>query len=492
MPHPTSHPIHRRHAMPRGLTGATLLLLLTGCVAVGPDYAPPVANAPAGWHSATEQAGIAVTATSPAALSNWWTVFNDPVLTGLMQKAATGNTDLRQAMARVREARARQGISRADRLPALTASGAASSSKGSEEVGSGASRELFSAGFDAVWELDLFGGKRRAEEAAAADLEASEADLRDVLVSLLAEVARNYLEVRTLQTRLAIAAENLQAREETASLTRLRLESGLIAEIEMEQAVTSLEQTRAQIPALEADLGQAANRLAVLMGEQPGSLTTLLADRRPIPTAPERLVIGIPAEVLNHRPDVRRAERQLAAQTARIGEATAALYPDLTLTGSIGLEALAATRLFNSSARTGSARAGLNWSLFDFGAIRRNIEVQSARQEQALGNYEGTILTALAEVENSLTAYDREQRRHLALTRAEAAAANGFAMARQQYEAGMIPFLTLLDSQRSLLAVQDQVATSNSAITAHLIALYKALGGGWTSPAAPTETDQQE
>ena len=484
----------RSHSRPRTsmLLAAALPLLVTGCMTVGPDYAPPTPNAPASWHAIAGRQGITESVATPAALSNWWTVFNDPVLTGLIQQAATGNTDLRQARARVREARARHGISRADRLPALTAGASAASSKGSEEAGSGASRELYAAGFDAAWELDIFGGKRRAEEAAAADLEASEADLRDVLVSLLAEVARNYLEVRTLQTRLAIAADNLQAREETAALTRQRLESGLIAEIEVEQAVASLEQARSQIPTLEADLGQAANRLAVLLGEQPGSLANVLAERQPIPIAPDRLVIGIPAAVLNHRPDVRRAERQLAAQTARIGEATAALYPDLSLAGSIGLEALAATRLFNSAARTASARAGLNWSLFDFGAIRQNIEVQNARQEQALGNYEGAILTALAEVENSLTAYDREQRRHLALTRAAAAAENGFALSRQQYEAGMIPFLTLLDSQRTLLAIQDQVATSGSAITANLITLYKALGGGWTPPAPQTDKDQQD
>lgn len=351
---------------------------------------------------------------------------------------------------------------------------------------------LYTAGFDAQWELDLFGGKQRAAEAATADFEASREDLLDVLVSLLAEVARNYLEVRTSQARLAIATENLQTRTETEALTRQRLATGLASQLEVEEAVASQAQAQARIPALEESLAQAANRLAVLIGAQPGSLTATLAKPQPIPAVPQQLVIGVPAAVLHHRPDVRSAERQLAAQTARIGEATAALYPDLTLSGSIGLEAFTPGRLFSGSADNSSSHAGLSWPLFDFGAIRQNIAVQNARQEQALGNYEGTILTALEEVENSLTAYDREQRRYQALLRAEKATKNSFAIARQQYQAGLASFFTVLDSQRSLLTIQDQVATSRSTVTANLISLYKALGGGWTSFAATGEKDQQD
>ena len=474
------------------LTGIILMLILSGCAAVGPDYTPPPTDAPADWHSVTDENGITVAATSSEELAHWWTVFNDPTLTGLIEKATTGNTDLRQAQARLREARARRGISEADRFPTFTASGAASSSKSSKELGSGTIRELYTAGFDAKWELDLFGAKRRALEAADADLEASREDLNDVLVSLLAEVARNYLEVRTYQTRLAIANENLCTREETAALTRQRKATGLASQLEVEQITAVLEQARAQLPALETGLRQAENRLTVLIGEQPGSLTDTLAQPQPIPAVPEQLLVGVPTEVLRHRPDVRRAERQLAAQTARIGVATAALYPDLSLSGSIGLEALTPGRLFNSDAQNSSARAGVSWSVFDFGAIRQNIEIQNAQQEQALINYEGTILTALEEVENSLTAYGREQHRYQSLLRAATATENSFVMARQQYEAGLINFLTVLDSQRSMLSTQDQVANSRSAITANLISIYKALGGGWTSAAAPNMNTQQD
>ncbi|MDH5298618.1 MAG: efflux transporter outer membrane subunit, partial [Desulfobulbaceae bacterium] len=428
--------------------------------------------------------GVKVSAVAPLELARWWKVFDDPVLTRLVEQAEAGNTDLRQARARVREARARRGISRAARFPAIDMSGSAASSHSSEETGSGATRELYAAGFDASWELDLFGAKRRAEEAAAADLDASQEDLHDVLVSLLAEVATNYLEVRTYQARLAIARGSLNTREETAGLIGQRQATGLASGLEVEQTIASLEQARAQLPALESGREQAANRLAVLLGRQPGALAADLADLQPIPAAPEQLVVGVPAEVLRHRPDVRRAERQLAAQTARIGVATAALYPDLSLSGSIGLEAFVPERVFNSRSRNSSARAGLSWALFDFGAIRRNIEVQNALQEQALGKYQGAMLTALEEVENFLTAYDREQQRYQALGRAAAAEENALALARQQYTAGLVDFLTVLDSQRSLLTLQDQVATSRSAITGNLISLYKALGGGWSSLAA--------
>ena len=485
-PHPSTH-VTTDHGFPWVMLGFILIALFSGCAAVGPDYQPPAATAPTTWHNDA-------TSGSPASeeLAQWWTTLNDPQLNTLIQLAMTGNTDLRQARARVREARARRGISRADRFPSLDASGSASSSKSSKETGSGTSRELYSAGFDASWELDLFGGKRRAEEAAQADLDASNEDFHDVQVTLLAEVARNYLEVRSYQARLAIATKNIVSREETTALIQQRFETGITSQLTVEQAVTSLEQARSQLPALESGLDQAANRLAVLLGRPPGDLAAELAEPTPIPTAPERLAIGIPADVLRQRPDVRRAERQLAAQTARIGVATAALYPNFSLTGSIGLEAYTPSRLFNSDAASSSARAGLSWPVFHFGAIRQNIEVRNAIQEQALINYEGVILAALEEVENSLGAYDRELRRNKSLALAATSAANSLDIARRQYDAGLVNFLTVLDSQRSQLSLQDQLATSRSAIITNLIALYKALGGGWTSLATPSDENQQE
>ncbi|MDH3359925.1 MAG: efflux transporter outer membrane subunit, partial [Desulfobulbaceae bacterium] len=382
---------------PLAILCVLLIMLLSGCVAVGPDYQHPATTAPAAWHNEA-------TANSPASeeLAQWWTTLNDPQLDNLIELAMAGNTDLRQARARVREARARRGVSRAAHLPSLDASGSASSSKSNKETGSGTSRELYSAGFDASWELDLFGGNRRAEEAVQADLDASTEDFHDVQVTLLAEVARNYIEVRSYQARIDITTKNIASREETTALIRQRQEAGIASQLTVEQAVTSLEQARAQLPALESGLDQAANRLAVLLGRPPGDLAAELAAPAPIPTVPERLAIGIPADVLRQRPDVRRAERQLAAQTARVGVATAALYPKFSLTGSIGLDAYTPSRLFNSDAASSSARAGLSWPVFHFGAIRQNIEVRNAIQEQALINYEGVILAALEEVENSL------------------------------------------------------------------------------------------
>ena len=399
-----------RRARPHpALLGMELLVLLTGCAAVGPDYAPPEPKTPAGWHGAADQGGITVAPTSAAELARWWTVFNDSAQSRLVEQAAAGNTD-------IREARARRGISRAARFPTVAANGSATSSHSSEETGSGSSRELYSASFDAKWELDLFGAKRRAEEAAQADLEASGEDLNDVLVSLLAEVARNYVEARSYQARLAVA------REESAALTRQRVATGLTAQLELEQAVTQPRTGPGAAPALASGLNQAENRLAVLLSKPPGALAEAFTAPQPVPAAPERIVVGVPAEMLRHRPDVRRAERELAAQTARIGEATAALYPDFSLSGSIGLDALTPGRLFNRTARSSSAGAGLAWSIFDFGAIRQNIEIQNARQEQALGKYQGAVLTALAEVENALIAYVNGQQRQAALARATTAA----------------------------------------------------------------------
>ncbi len=478
----------RQQCRPTAPLWLAFLMLLTGCAAVGPDYQPPVAKVPAGWHSATTPAGVTVTATSPEALAHWWTVFNDPLLTRLTKEAVAGNTDLRQAQARLREARARWGASHADRFPTVDLNGSTTRSHGNEETGSGTTHTLYSASFDAKWELDLFGGNRRAEEAAKADFEASVEDRNDVLVSLLAEVARNYVDLRATETRLDIARQGVASREDTLTMVEQRLASGLATELDRQQAVTNLEQARAQIPGLETDLAQAKNRLAVLLGKPPGALAEEFAAPGPVPEAPAEIVIGVPADTLRHRPDVRRAERQFAAQTARIGEATAALYPDLSLSGSIGLDALSPSHLFYHTARSSAVGAGLNWPLIDFGAIRRNIEVQNALQEEALGNYEGTVLSALEEVENGLTAYASEQEHCQALTRATAAAANALALARAKYTAGLSDFLTVLDSQRTLLTLQDQLAASRSTIATNLISLYKALGGGWATQPAPAPT----
>jgi NodT family efflux transporter outer membrane factor (OMF) lipoprotein len=354
-------------------------------------------------------------------------------------------------------------------------------SRNSKDTGYDQTSSLYRAGFDASWELDVFGGIRRSVQAAGADLQACEEDLRDTLVSLLAEVAVNYIELRTFQARLAVAESNLEAQSETHRLVTWRYEAGLSDALATQEARYNLENTRSQIPPLRTGQEEALNRIAVLLGEQPGNVHKELEKISPIPTTPLKVAIGIPAEALRRRPDVRKAERELAAQTARIGAAKADLYPRFTLSGSIGLEALSVNRLFSLSNRTRSGTPLVTWPVFDGGAIRQNIEIQTALQEQALIQYENKVLTALEEVENAVVAYAEEQQRSLALREASLAAEQAVELAGNKYQAGLANFISVLDAQRSLLSFQDQLAQSNGAITSNLVRLYKALGGGWES-----------
>jgi NodT family efflux transporter outer membrane factor (OMF) lipoprotein len=470
--------------LPARLVLSVLLGIFTGC-AVGPDYVAPEIPVPPAWH-AELRGGATGRPTDPQALASWWTTLDDPILTSLIDRAVQGNLDLKKAQARVREARARRGINLADLFPTLDATGSATYSRGSGNIrtaqGSSAITALdsYAIGLDASWELDVFGGVRRSVEAATADLQASVEDLRDVLVSLLGEVALNYIQARTLQARLAVAEANLAAQAETYELTAVRLEAGLTTALDVEQATYNLESTRSQIPTLQSGLEEAKNRLAILLGEHPGAVHTELAARQPLPVPPLEVAVGVPADLLRRRPDVGQAERKLGAQTAQVGVATAELYPKFSLVGSIGLSALDLTNMFSAASRAYSIGPTVSWRLFDAGAIRKNIEVQSALQEQALTQYEATVLTALEEVENALVAFVEEQRRREALRDATRAAERAVALAQAQYGAGMVDFRSVLDAQRSLLSLQDQLAQSEGTATSNVVRLYKALGGGWT------------
>jgi len=453
------------------------LLTLAGCAAVGPDYVQPDENYPPAWHTELAQ-GVSAETVEPYDLAEWWKVLGDPVLTGLVEQAVANNLDLKQAAAKLREARARRDISKTGLFPILSASGSAGRSKGS----GGTPHNSYGVGFDAGWEIDVFGGVRREVEAAQADLAASRENLRYVLVSLAAEVALNYLDVRTIQERLAAAEKNLAIQQESFDLVTWRHQAGLSDELALQQARYNLESTRAQIPALRIGLGEAKNRLAVLIGKIPGSLHKLLEEDRPIPVVPPTVAVGVPAETLRQRPDIRRAERNLAAQTARIGVAVADLYPKFHLSGTIGLESLKSSDLFKAASKTWNFGSGVSWNVFDAGAIRKNIEVQSAIQEQYLYAYEAAVLNGLEEVENGLTAYIEEQLHRERLAEAVTAARQAESLASQQYGAGLVDFNTVLEAQRSLLSFEDQLTQSNGAVTANLIRLYKALGGGWYSP----------
>jgi NodT family efflux transporter outer membrane factor (OMF) lipoprotein len=349
------------------------------------------------------------------------------------------------------------------------------------------SGETYSAGVDSRWELDLFGGQRRSIEAATANLVASEADLRDALITLLGDVALSYVNVRTTQARLTFGERNLASQREVVDITGWRAEAGLATTLDVEQARANYSQTLAQIPSLESNLEAAMNRLAVLTGQTPGSLHETLAERRAIPVAPRDVVSSVPAEVLRRRPDIRSAERRLAAQTAQVGVATAALYPSLSLTGSFGFSSNSVGDVFSSGLETTGYGVSLNVPIFRAGALRQQVNAQSAVVDQALATYESTVLSALEEVENALTEWANEQRRHAALVQAAASARTASELALVQYNSGLVDFQTVLTADRQLISTEDSLAVSDGEITSNLIRLYKAFGGGWSVfPASST------
>ena len=464
----------------------TACLMFWGCAAVGPDYTPQAPAAPEKWLN-EPNAASASGSESMQTLIQWWTVFNDPVLTDLVEQAVQTNTDVRKARARVLEARARRGKSASEQYPVLDASGSATYSGARQpsgsEIYSGARQssggwrhdESYMLGFDAGWELDLFGGVRRSIEAAQADLESNQEALNDAWVSLAGEVALNYVEARTLQSRLRSAETGLRIQQELYDLAVVRYRAGLASDLDVQQGRAYLEDVRSGIPSLRSDIEAAANRLAVLLGAYPGAVREKLAEPQSIPIGPREIVLKAPAEVLRNRPDVRGAERTLAAETARVGVAEARLYPRFSLFGSLGLDT---PNLSTSANRYYSLGPQFSWNVFDAGAIRRDIEVQDAVRMQALIEYESVMLAALEEVENALKAFAEEQARLQALEAAADASEQSLALARNRYSAGLIDYRDVLDIRSSLLSYQDQTAISRGEVASNLIRLYKALGGG--------------
>lgn len=466
------------------------LLGSSGCKTVGPDYKPPQTATPTNWTSDL-QGGLTGAAADTNFLERWWTVFNDPILSDLVERARAGNLDIRQAEARLREARAQRGMAKAALFPTVGANASASRTTASKQAGNGQTTDFYATSLDASWELDIFGGKRRSIESATATWQASQESLRDLQVSLLAEVALNYVEVRSYQELLSITESNVLTRNETYDITRWRREAGLTTQLDEDQAKQSLEQVRAQVPTLHISLEQAKYRLAVLLGQPPGALQDLLAEQTPVPLAPSEVAVGVPADLLRRRPDIRSAERQLAAQTAQIGVAKAQLYPSFSLAGTLGLESLEYANLYSASASAAQGLAKAAWTIFDGGSIRQNITLQTAKQEEALSFYESTVLTALKDVESALVAYANEQTRCDSLAAAVKAGRSAFELARFQYNSGLVSFQTVLDTQQSLLSAQDQLAVSQAKVTSNLISLYKALGGGWTPSNAVPVTAKQ-
>jgi len=459
----------------------------TACMAVGPDYRKPSLEVSSEWNSLTGNTQLQAETGQPENLSRWWQNLNDPLLAELVDEALQASPDMRTALSVLREARARRGVASAGYFPALTASGSASRSK---SEGTDA-RDSYSAGLDASWELDLFGGVRRSVEASQAALEASEASVQKTQVSLAAEVATNYFEVRSLQQRLGIARENLERQQQTLQLTEWREQAGLISSQDVEQALSNLEQTRAQVPSLEISLAEAEHGLEILLGHPPGALHQRLDARVELPRVPDAIAVGIPADTLRQRPDVRVAERSLAAETARVGVAEAARYPSFKLSGSIGLEALTVSGLGDSGAGTSVLLGGITSPIFNAGRLKRAVEIQDAVREQAQIAYEQSVLNALGEVENALVNFSRSQQRGEALAKATTAAENAAEIARENYASGLTDFQSVLDTERTVLSLQDSLASSRTNSVLALIGLYKALGGGWSAqqPSAPHNED---
>ncbi|MCD6261927.1 MAG: efflux transporter outer membrane subunit [Deltaproteobacteria bacterium] len=455
-----------------------VLFFLSGCISVGPDYIRKHPKVPQNWHTRLEF-GLIAGSMKPEILSRWWKTFKDDELISLEKRALKTNLDLKDALARIREARARRGISKAGFFPSLDSNDSAKKHKISENSGTGKIVKLYSLGFDSDWELDIFGGVRRSVEAYQAELEAAKEGLHDVMVSLLAEVARNYIEVRTYQNRLTSLEKNIQVQKEIYSLNLSKYRAGTIDRLPLEESLYNLEQTRSRLSALQTGLEEAKHRIAVLLGESPGMVHKELSVCKPIPVPPETIVVGVPAETLRQRPDIRKAERELAAQTARIGVATADLYPKFRLNGTLGLESVSTGNLLAYSSRTWSFGPSVSWNIFDAGAIRQNISVQNAIQAQAMVKYKATVLKAQEEVENVIVAYSKEQHRKAYLAGAVAAARHAFRLSMDKYKAGIAGFDDVLETQRTLVSLEDDLLESKGNVAMDLVRLYKALGGGW-------------
>jgi outer membrane protein, multidrug efflux system len=463
-----------------------LLPSILGC-AVGPRYKPPEIPVPKTW---TEPSAVSATA-SAVSLERWWTEFQDPMLDRLVADAVAGNLDLKIAAARIREARAARGIAAAAGLPQVGMAGAYSRAKRSDAVppfksASGANspfgpreQDTFEAGFDASWEIDVFGGVRRDKEAARAQVQAAEEGRREVLVTLLADVARSYLELRGAQAQLQILEKTLASETDTLGLAKARFEAGLGTDLDVARAEGLLQATEAERPVLQRLARQAVYRLGVLLGKEPGALASELETPGAIPPVPPDVPLTLPSELLSRRPDLRRAERELAAATARVGVARADLFPRFSILGSFGRLSEDAGDLSAGTSQFWRVIPAVRWPILSGGRIRANIRVQDARQEQALRQYEKAILTALEEVENALSAHARERTRQESLRASIAANRRALDLATDRYTGGLESFLSVLDAQRAVYAAEDQLVQSERTAAVSLVAGYKALGGGW-------------
>jgi NodT family efflux transporter outer membrane factor (OMF) lipoprotein len=471
-----------RREMLGGVPFLLCLALAAGC-AVGPNYQAPKLSPPSHWTSALAGGET----NGPVDLAVWWRNFGDTNLDLLMTMAIRSNLTLRVAEAHVRESRAERDVVSGGLWPSVGSSasysrnhyGAHSFPPLANFPGIPLDYNLYTAGFDAAWELDIFGGTRRAVEAANAEIGAAEYSRHDVLVSLLAEVARNYIQAREYQQRLTITGHNIQVQQQILDLASNRFQTGLSSDLDVQQATALLTATKAQVPSLESGFDQSVHHLGVLLGQPPGVLLDEISAEKLVPLSPPTIPVGLPSDLLQRRPDVQHAERELAAATAHIGVARADLFPKFSLTGFGNLQSVSADNWIEYASRYWSVGPTVQWELFQAGSIRANVRVQNARQEQALEAYQQTVLTALEDAENALTAYAKEQVRRESLVQSVLANERALELSTQLYISGLADFERVLDSESSLYTAQDALVQSDQTVSQDLVQLYKALGGGW-------------
>ena len=456
---------------------AALVLSNSGSPSIAQSKKQSHVEVPASWSTQPAE-GVSSDVTQ---LKEWWKSFHDPQLDELVEQALRANADLKIADARVREVRALHGVANSARYPTVEQRDVIArrravietlNSSGTVESG------LFQIGFDAAWELDFFGGVRNSVKAATADVQVAEESRRDVMVTLVAEVARNYIALRGYQRQLDVARSNIATQRDTHYLTAVRAKAGLATELDVSRAEAQLASTEAFVPELEGLITNTAHRLGVLLGKPPGALLGDLQTAQSIPPAPAELPVGLPAELLRRRPDVRRAEAEIIAQTARLNVAKAERYPKLVLSGLLGHTTSSPGGL---TLGLGSFFGGLGVKLpiLDGGRIRSNIRAEDARLEQAILIYEDTLRRSLEDVENALTSYKREREQRAIIERAVTSNRRAVQLARELYTAGLSDFLSVLEAQKALFISDDALARSNAAVSTNLVALYKALGGGW-------------
>ena len=507
---------------------SSLLALATGACTVGPDWKAVSAWSPVSWFHGPKAAPAQTQTLASLPVAEpidpaWWSIFHDPELSALEARVGAANLNVRLATIRLAESRSQRQITGADQFPTLNGDGSytreRTSSKGVLSLfgggggnsfgsqGSSASGNtgkmggipssttgtsvppfnLWQYGFDASWELDLWGRVRREVESADASLEASADARRNSLLSVLAELARDYVQLRGIQTELAIANENIGTQRETLSLSQARFRGGLTTELDVANEAAQLQSTLAQVPQLEQQQAQMINALSFLLGEAPNALQAELITPAPVPPVPPRVPVGLPSELARRRPDIRQAEAQLHAATADIGVAVADFYPKVTLDGSIGLQALKAKDLGNWGARQYGLGPTISIPIFEGGKLRATLELRKVEQQEAALNYQQTVLQAWHDVDNALTAYAAEQHRHDALSGAVDQNRKAVALSRQRYVQGVADFLNVLEAERSLLQAQLQLSDSGTTMSENLVQLYKALGGGWEQ-AYPVQT----